>query len=59
MENDDQATFVFMKPNADIKELQNERDSVREILQQALIEHRKLLNQVGYFILTENGHLLG
>uniref|UniRef100_A0A915DNB8 BSD domain-containing protein n=1 Tax=Ditylenchus dipsaci TaxID=166011 RepID=A0A915DNB8_9BILA len=45
MNNDDQATFVFMKPAAAQEELIKDRDLVREALQQALIHHRQIMNQ--------------
>lgn len=46
MNNNDQATFVFMNPNVTLEKLSEERDLVREVLQQALIRHRKHINQV-------------
>lgn len=46
MDNDDQATFVFMNTTVTSEKLMEERDMVRETLQQALIRHRKHINEV-------------
>lgn len=49
MNNDDQATFVFMNTSITKEKLVEERDLVRETLQQALIQHRKHINEVNFF----------
>ncbi|KAI1733133.1 tRNA synthetase class II core domain (G, h, p, S and t) domain-containing protein [Ditylenchus destructor] len=46
MNNDNQATFVFLKPNGDAQTVQQERDLVKETLQQALGHHRQAINQM-------------
>uniref|UniRef100_A0A1I7WMU0 BSD domain-containing protein n=1 Tax=Heterorhabditis bacteriophora TaxID=37862 RepID=A0A1I7WMU0_HETBA len=46
LQNDDQATFVFLNPSLDKDGLVKERDLVKETLQQALIAHRAKVNQL-------------
>ncbi|CAI5448295.1 unnamed protein product [Caenorhabditis angaria] len=46
LENEEQATFVFLNPAHDKETLAKERDSVKETLQQALISHRARVNQL-------------
>lgn len=43
MMNEDQATFVFMNPKSNQEQLLQERDMVKEVLQQALVRHRQLV----------------
>ncbi|EGT48498.1 hypothetical protein CAEBREN_29027 [Caenorhabditis brenneri] len=44
--NDEQATFVFLNPKASKEELVKERDSVKDKLQSALVEHRHRVNEL-------------
>ncbi|VDM67329.1 unnamed protein product, partial [Strongylus vulgaris] len=46
LQNDDQATFVFLNPDLDKEGLTKERDLLKETLQQALIAHRQRVNQL-------------
>uniref|UniRef100_A0A183C017 BSD domain-containing protein n=1 Tax=Globodera pallida TaxID=36090 RepID=A0A183C017_GLOPA len=46
MFNEDVATFVFMNPAHSQEQLFAERDLVKEMLQQALVRHRQLVNQM-------------
>ncbi|CAD6195185.1 unnamed protein product [Caenorhabditis auriculariae] len=46
LQNDDQATFVFLNPDLDKNGQAKERDAVKETLQQALIAHRARVNQL-------------
>ncbi|ETN79511.1 BSD domain protein [Necator americanus] len=46
LQNDDQATFVFLNPALDKEGLTKERDLLKETLQQALIAHRQRVNQL-------------
>ncbi|KAL6739484.1 hypothetical protein Aduo_012930 [Ancylostoma duodenale] len=46
LQNDDQATFVFLNPTLDKEGLTKERDLLKETLQQALIAHRQRVNQL-------------
>lgn len=46
LQNDDQATFVFLNPALDKEGLIKERDLLKETLQQSLIAHRQRVNQV-------------
>lgn len=46
MRNDDQATFVFMKPGASREELIADRELVKETLQQNLTRHRQAEHEV-------------
>lgn len=46
MNNDDQATFVFMNAKTDQKGLIEERDKVKETLQNALIKYREKSHKV-------------
>ncbi|KAJ1373844.1 hypothetical protein KIN20_036370 [Parelaphostrongylus tenuis] len=46
LQNDDQATFVFLNPTLNKEELVKERDLLKETLQQALIAHRQRVNQL-------------
>ncbi|GMS96674.1 hypothetical protein PENTCL1PPCAC_18849 [Pristionchus entomophagus] len=45
-QDDGQATFVFLKPNADREALAAERDAAKEVLQQALVAHRQRVQQM-------------
>lgn len=44
MHNDDQATFVFMKPGAKKEDLVADRELIKETIQQALVRYRQLQN---------------
>ncbi|GMT25146.1 hypothetical protein PFISCL1PPCAC_16443, partial [Pristionchus fissidentatus] len=46
MQDDGQATFVFLRPGADKEALMRERDAVKETLQQALVAHRQRVQQM-------------
>lgn len=46
LQNDDQATFVFLNPALDKEGLIKERDLLKETLQQSLIAHRQRVNQL-------------
>ncbi|VDM58250.1 unnamed protein product [Angiostrongylus costaricensis] len=46
LQNDEQATFVFLNPTLNKDELVKERDLLKETLQQALIAHRQRVNQL-------------
>ncbi|CAB3406565.1 unnamed protein product [Caenorhabditis bovis] len=46
LQNEEQATFVFLNPALDKDGLTKERDTVKETLQQALIAHRAHVNQL-------------
>ncbi|KAK6040454.1 BSD domain protein [Cooperia oncophora] len=46
LQNDDQATFVFLNPALDKDGLIKERDLLKETLQQSLIAHRQRVNQL-------------
>uniref|UniRef100_A0A0K0DMM0 BSD domain-containing protein n=1 Tax=Angiostrongylus cantonensis TaxID=6313 RepID=A0A0K0DMM0_ANGCA len=46
LQNDEQATFVFLNPTLNKDELVKERDVLKETLQQALIAHRQRVNQL-------------
>jgi hypothetical protein len=50
MLNDDQCTFVFMKPGASKEVLINDRESIKETVQQALTRYRQLLHDVSSFL---------
>src|SRR5687767_14992681 len=58
MNDDDQATFVFMKQGAQQEELLKDRDLVRETLQQALVQHRQIMSQVSLLFLCSCGYSL-
>nr|CAD2198854.1 unnamed protein product [Meloidogyne enterolobii] len=45
MLDEDQATFVFMNSKSSQEQLLQERDTVKELLQQALVRHRQMLAQ--------------
>jgi hypothetical protein len=47
MHNEDQATFVFMRPNAGKDVLIAERDLIKETVQQNLTHYRQILREVG------------
>ncbi|CAD5219558.1 unnamed protein product [Bursaphelenchus okinawaensis] len=42
MNNEDQATFVFMKPGVTKEQLTHERDSIKETIQAALLRYRQI-----------------
>ncbi|KHJ90730.1 TFIIH p62 subunit protein, partial [Oesophagostomum dentatum] len=46
LQNEEQATFVFLNPALDKEGLTKERDLLKETLQQALIAHRQRVNQL-------------
>ncbi|WKY08749.1 hypothetical protein Q1695_007904 [Nippostrongylus brasiliensis] len=46
LQNDEQATFVFLNPALDKDGLVKERDLLKETLQQSLIAHRQRVNQL-------------
>lgn len=46
LKDDNQATFVFMNPTHTQDQILQERDLVKETLQQALVRYRQLMNQV-------------
>jgi hypothetical protein len=41
--NDDQSTFVFMNSKSNQEQLLKERDMVKELIQQALVRHRRMV----------------
>lgn len=43
MIDEDQATFVFMNSKSSQEQLLQERDTVKELLQQALVRHRQMV----------------
>uniref|UniRef100_A0A1I8BJ52 BSD domain-containing protein n=1 Tax=Meloidogyne hapla TaxID=6305 RepID=A0A1I8BJ52_MELHA len=45
MIDEDQATFVFMNPESSQEQLLQERDMVKELLQQALVRYRQMMAQ--------------
>lgn len=46
LQNDDQATFVFLEPTKNKEQKMEQRDMLKETLQQALLSHRQRVNQV-------------
>lgn len=50
MHNDDQCTFVFMRPGANKEALIIDRDLIKETIQQALTRYRQVVHDVGSFL---------
>jgi hypothetical protein len=50
MHNDDQATFVFMRPGANKEGLIADRDLIKETIQQSLLSHRQLVHDVSFYL---------
>ena len=50
LQNEDQATFVFLDPTKTKEQKMEQRDTLKETLQQALLSHRARVNQVVFFI---------
>ncbi|CAI4225429.1 unnamed protein product [Auanema sp. JU1783] len=46
LQNEDQATFVFLDPSKSRDQLLDQRDALKETLQQSLIDHRAKVNQL-------------
>jgi hypothetical protein len=46
MHNEDQFTFVFMRPGASKEALMGDRDLIKETIQQTLTRYRQVLHDV-------------